>query len=123
MENFLKGKLDQTQKSNSIWLVITIKILIIKRVNKLGPPVFSFQQTQEYSRQNSQLLAVFNVNLGAVIEAQNRSPLYYGLEFQYIAGIKKLFRHHEDKEIIVDIIQKGSRYHLSYIMKKQVYMA
>ena len=49
------------------------------------------------------------------MESQKLIPLYYGSEFWDITGITKLFGHHEDKYIIVDIIQKGLRYHLSQI--------
>ena len=53
--------------------------------------------------------------LGASMEAQKERPLDYSSEFWDITGIKNLFRCHKDKERIVDIIQKGSRYHLSPI--------
>ena len=46
MANIIKSKLDQTKNSKAIWLVTTIKKLIIKPLNKLRPPVFSFKQTQ-----------------------------------------------------------------------------
>ena len=41
-------------------------------------PVFFFKQTQEAARNNSQILAAFNGNLGAAIEAQKVIPLDYG---------------------------------------------
>ena len=46
---------------------------------------------------------------------QKGIPLDYGSEFWDITGIKNLFSHHEDKERIIDIIQKGLRYNLSPI--------
>ena len=49
------------------------------------------------------------------MEARKGIPLYYGPEFRDITGITKLFSHHEDRNRIVDIIQKGLRYHLSLI--------
>ena len=49
------------------------------------------------------------------MEAQKGSPLYYGSEFHDITSIAKLFSHHEEKDRIVDIIQKGLLYHLSLI--------
>ena len=67
MENILKGKLDRTQKSNTIFIVTTINRLIIKPVKKLVPPVFYFKQTQQSVCQNSQILALFDGNLGATI--------------------------------------------------------
>ena len=93
----------------------TIKILIIKLVKKIGPPVFSFKRTQEASQNNSQILAAFNGSLGTSTESQKRIPLVYGSEFWDITRIKNLFRHHKDKGRIVDIIQKGSCYNLSPI--------
>ena len=51
------------------------------------------------------------------MESQKGSPLNYGSEFLYITEIKNLFSHNEEKYIIVDIIQKGSRYHLSPIQE------
>ena len=67
MAKILKGKIDWTQHSKTTFLVTIIKRLIIKPVNKFGPPVFSFKQTQEAVRQNSQILAALNRNLGAEI--------------------------------------------------------
>ena len=74
----IKGKLDRTQNSNTPWLVTTIKRLIIKPVKRLGPPVFSFKQTQEVAQTNIQILAAFNGNLEASIEAKTGIPLDYG---------------------------------------------
>ena len=81
MAKIIKGKLDQTHNTNVTWLVTAIKRLIIKPVKKIGPPVFSFKQTQESSQNNSQILAAFNGNLGAVIYSQKGIPLDYGSEF------------------------------------------
>ena len=92
-----------------------IKRLIIKPVKKLGTPVLSFKKTQETVIQNSQILAVFNGNLGAEIKTPKGIPLDYGSEFWDITGTKKLFHQQKDKEILVEIIQKVSRYHISPI--------
>ena len=93
----------------------TTKRLIIKPVKKLVKSVFSFKRTQEVAQTNSQILAAFNGNLGTEIESQIGSPIDYGSEFWDINGIKHLFRYHEDKERIVNIIQKWLCYHLSLI--------
>ena len=92
-----------------------IKRLIIKPVKKLGSPVLSFKRTQEDSRHNRKMLDVFNVSLGAEMESQKGISLDYGSEFLDINRIKNLFSHHEDKDIIANIIQKVLRYHLSPI--------
>ena len=42
-------------------------------------------------------------------------PLDYGSEFRDITVITILFSYHKEKEIIANIIPKGSRYHLSTI--------
>ena len=115
MEKIIKVELDRTQNSNATWILTTIKRLIIKPFKELGPPVFSFKRTQEAAQNNSQILEIFNRNLGAAIEYQKGSPLEYGSEFWDIAGIKNLFCHRKDKERIVDIIPKGLCYHLSPI--------
>ena len=47
------------------------------------------------------------------MKPQKGSPLDYGSEFHNISGITKLLIHREDKDRIVYITQKGSRYHLS----------
>ena len=67
MAKILKGKLDQTQKSNATWLVKTIKRLIIKPYKAFRLSVFSFKQIQEATRQNNQIVATFNGNLGAAM--------------------------------------------------------
>ena len=81
MVKILKGDIYRTQKSNVPRLVTAIKILIIKPISKLSPPVLSFKRTQEAARQIIQILAAFNGNLGAAIESQKGSPLDYGSEF------------------------------------------
>ena len=42
-------------------------------------------------------------------------PLDYGSEFRDITGITNLFSHHEDKDRIAEIFQKGPNYHISPI--------
>ena len=54
-------------------------------------------------------------DLGAAIEAQKKSSVNYGSELCDIASLVKLFLHHKDKTTIINIIQKGSRYHLDPI--------
>ena len=84
-------------------------------VKEIGIPVFSLNQTQEAPLKNCNILSAFNRNLGEAMESQKGSPLDHGSEFRHIAWITKLFSHHEDKDIIVYIIQKGLPYHLSPI--------
>ena len=93
----------------------TIKDIIIKTVKEIGIPVFSFKKTQEAIFQNSNILSSLNGNLSAEMEYQKGIPLEHGSEFRRITRITKLFSHHEDRDRIVDIIQKGSRYHISPI--------
>ena len=100
----IKSKLYEKKKSNATWLVTTIKILIIKLVKKLEKPVFSFKRTYEAAQINSQILAAFNGTLGASIEAQTGSRLYYGSEFWNINGIKHFLSYYKYKERIVNII-------------------
>ena len=57
----------------------------------------------------------FNRDLGDAMKAHQGTPLDYGSELRDPVGIAKLFSHHEDNEIIMDIIQKGSQYLLSPI--------
>ena len=90
MAKIIKSKLDRKQKSNTTWLLTIIKILIIKPANKLENPVLSFKRTHEAAKMGSQILAAFNGNLVAEIEAQTGSPLDYGSEFRDITRIKKL---------------------------------
>ena len=111
----IKVNLYRTQKSNSTWLGTTIKRLIIEPFKVFGLPVFYCKWTQGTARQNIQILDALNGSLGAAMESQKGSPLNYVLTFWGITGTKNLFSHHEDKYRIVDIIQKGSHYHISPI--------
>ena len=106
MEKILKGKLDWTKNSNTIWLVSITKRLITKPVNEFGLPLLYFKQTQEAARQKRKILDSFNGNLGTAMEDQKGRPLDYGSEFLYITGIKNWFNHHKDKDRIVNIIQR-----------------
>ena len=114
METIRKGNLDQKNSCPS-WLVTTIKKITRKPVKELVIPVLTFNRTHEAVFQNSSLLADFDGKLDVEMESQKESPLYYGSEFRDITGIIKLFSHDEEKYRIVDIIQKGSRYHISPI--------
>ena len=62
----------------------------------------------KYSRQ-------LKSELGVAIAAQKYSPVNYGSEFRDIASLAKHFLRQEDKTKIINIIQKGSRYHLNPI--------
>ena len=72
-------------------------------------PVFSFKWTQEAAVQNSNILVDFNGNLGKALETHKRGPLDYVSEFQDPIGISNLFHHHEDRDKIMNIIQRGSQ--------------
>ena len=50
-----------------------------------------------------------------MIASQKDSPVNYGSEFHDIVSLANVFLHHEDKTKIINIIQKGSRYHLDPI--------
>ena len=63
---------------------------------------------EKYTRQ-------LKCDLGAAIAAQKDIPVNYGSQFRDLAFLAKLFLHHEDKTKIINIIQKGSRYHLDPI--------
>ena len=49
------------------------------------------------------------------MKTQKTIPLDYGSEFRDITGITNLFSHHEDKDRIAEIFQKGPNYHISPI--------
>ena len=93
----------------------TIKQIISTTFKELRPPVFSSKRTQEVSLQNNTILDAFNINLGEALESQQGSPLDYGSELWDTTGISKLIHHHEDRDKIIDIIQKYSQYQLSPI--------
>ena len=72
-------------------------------------PVFFFKRTQEVAVHNRNILDSFNGNLGKALETQQGSPLDYGSEFRYPTCIANLLHHHEDKDKIMEIIQRGSQ--------------
>ena len=80
-----------------------------KPIKDIILPVFSSKQKQESALDNKNILSDFYGNLGEAMESQKGSPLYYGSKFCDIIGITKLFSHHEDKDRIVNKIQKCSR--------------
>ena len=78
-------------------------------------PIFSFRITHEAAVRNSKILAAFKGDLGAEIAAHKDIPVNYGSESCNTTALAKLFLHHEDKNKTINIIQKGSRYHLDPI--------
>ena len=118
LENTIRGKLNNQQSMNASWLVTTIKAIMKLPIQKSEKPIFLFRITNEAAVRNRKILAVFKVDLDAVIEAQKDSPLNYILEFRNILSLAKLFLHHEDKTNIINIIQKGSCYRLNPIREE-----
>ena len=74
-----------------------------------------FRITHEAAVSNRKILAALNSDLGPEIAAQKGSPVNYRSEFCDTAALEKIFFYHEDKASIINIIQKGSHYHLDPI--------
>ena len=115
MEKNPEVDINQKQVSHTSCLVTTIRRLINRTNKDLIILILSFKRTQASAQHNRNILAAFDENLGKAVEAQQGITLDYGSEFQDLLGLKNVFRHHEDRYRILDIIQKGSRYHLSPI--------
>ena len=96
---------------NTSWLVTTIKTPI----QKFEKPIFSFRITHEAAVRNSKILVAFKGDLIPAIAAHKDGSVNYGSEFRDITALAKLFLHHKEKTKIINIIQKGSRYHLDPI--------
>ena len=79
---------------------------------------FFGQDKNKAAVSNSKILVAFNGELGAEISAQKGNPFNYGSEFCDTADFKKLFYYHEDKINIINIIQKGLRYHIDPIKEE-----
>ena len=77
----LKNNLKRQQKTNTSWLVTTIKSILKKPLQKLENPIFSFKRTNKTAVSNSKILAAFNGDLSTSIDAQKTSPLKYRSEF------------------------------------------
>ena len=115
MAEIIKDKLDQKQKSYTSWLVKTIKNIIKRPVKEISLPVFLFRTTQEAELHKINILFLLYGNLVKAMKSQKLIHLDYGSDFRDITGIIKLFSKHKDKNIIVNTVQKGSQYHLSFI--------
>ena len=111
----LKGELNSQKKTNTSWPVTTIKAILKTPIQKLEKPIFSFRRTNEAEFRNIKIPVSFNGDLGASLAAQNNSPLNYESEFCNTAELTKLFYYHEERVNIINIILKGSCYHLDPI--------
>ena len=98
-----------------MWIVTTNKAILKTSIHKFEKPIFWFRRTHEAAVRNSKIFAAFKGDLGAAIAAQKYSPVNSGLEFCDISSLEKLFLYHEDKTKIINIIQKGSYYHINPI--------
>ena len=116
--NTLKGKLNSQQNTNTSWIVTTIKAILKTPIQKFEKPIFLFRRTHEAVVRNSKILAAFKGYLCVEIAAQKDIPVNYGSKFCDIASLEKLFLNHEEKNNIINIIQKGSRYHLDTIKEE-----
>ena len=112
--NTLKVKLN-SQKTNALWLVTTIKAILKTPIQKSDNIIFSFRRTHVAAVRNSKILTAFKGDLGAAIAAQKYSSVNYGSEFRNITSLAKIFLYHKDKTKIISIIQKGYGYHLGPI--------
>ena len=108
--NTLKGNLKSQQKTNTSWLVTTIKAILKTLIHKFQKPIFSFRRTHEVSVRNSKTIAAFKGDLGAAVAVKNYNPINYGSEFRNIVSLEKLFLYHKDKTKIINIFQQGSLY-------------
>ena len=118
IESTLKGNMNSQHKTNSSWLVTTIKAILKTPIQKFKNTTFSFRRTHEIVVSNSKILAEFKGDLGIEIEAQREIPVNYGSELRDIAALSKLFFYHKDRTKIIKIVQQGSSYHLDPIKKE-----
>ena len=102
--NTLKVKLGSQQKTNTLWIVTTIKEKLKTPIQKFKNPIFSFRRTHEAAVKNSKILAASKGDLGTAILAQKDSPVKYVLEFSDIAPLENLFFYHEYGTKIINII-------------------
>ena len=116
--NNLKGKLNIPHTTNESWIVTTIKAILKTPIQKFEKSIFLFRRTHAAVVRNSKILAAFKGDLIADIAAQKDTPVNYGSEFCGKASLEKWFLYHEDKTKIINIIQKGSRYHLNPIQEE-----
>ena len=83
-----------------------IKKLVGRPIKELRILLLSFNKTQSAALHNNNIMASFDGHLNEEIKYPKGSPLDYGSEFWDPTGIERLFSHHEDKNRIVDMIQK-----------------
>ena len=102
--NTLKGNLNNQQWTNASWIVTTIKATLKTPIKKLEKLIFLFRITHEPEFRNRKILASFNGDLYASIEAHKDSPVNYRLKFCNITALAKLFLHYEDKTKIINKI-------------------
>ena len=76
--------------------------------SEIRKPIFLFNRTNEAAVRSRKILAPFNGDLGAEIEAEKDSPLNYGSEFCNTEALKKLFYYHKGRVKIINIIRQGS---------------
>ena len=100
---------------NAPWLVITIKVIPKTPIQKSENPIFSSNRTHAAAIRNIKILTALNGDLGAEIAAKKDSPVNYGSELRDKAALEKLFFYHNNRTKIINIIQKGSCYHLDLI--------
>ena len=118
--NTLKGKLNSQQSTNASWLVTTIKAKLKTPIHKFEKPIFSFRRTHEAADKNRKILAVFKGELGTAIVSHKDRPINYRSELSDTTDLAKLFLHHKDKTKTINIIQKGSCYHLNQIEEETI---
>ena len=116
--NTLKGKPNSQQSTNASWLVTTIKAALKTPIKKFEKPILLFSRTHEAAVRNRKIRAAFKGDLGLEIAAHKDSPFNYGLEFCETMALAKLLLNHEDKTKIINIIRKGSCYHLITIKEE-----
>ena len=63
--NTIKGKLNSQQKTNTSWLVTTIKSIPKTPIQKSEKPIFLFRRTHEAAVRNRKIFVVFKGDLGA----------------------------------------------------------
>ena len=83
--------------------------------NQIRPPFLCFNWENSSAPHTSNILADFRRNINKTLESQEGVSLDHVSELKYLLYLITLFRHHDYRKRILDVIQKGYRYHLSPI--------
>ena len=103
----------QTQtQTGSTWLMSTIAHLINRNEATMKQHRYKFENTRDAAKKNTKILKQSKYDFERAMRKEEGTMLAAGSEFRAPEAVEKLFKHHEKRPKMKQILTKGVTYHM-----------